>query len=282
MGLTLTHLSFTYQGASSKALDDVCLDLQPGRFYGIVGTNGAGKSTLCNIFSGLIPHFLKGSLDGEVTLDGQPTSAIPIDEMAMRVGYVFQNPFDQLSHITYRVDDEVAFGLQNLGVPRDEIVARVTRALEVVRLADLRDRYPLHLSGGQLQRLAVAAVLAMSPDIVVMDEPTSQLDPQGTREVFQAVADLRASGVTVVLVEHKVELLAAHVDELIALGDGRVVCQGSPRAVFASPVFTDLGVNQPQMAELALQLGFTGEPPALPLTPSELISHYGLEALHAD
>ena len=282
MGLTLTHVSFTYQGAASKAIDDVSLDLQPGRFYGVVGATGAGKSTLCHIFSGLIPHFLNGSLDGEVALDGQPTSAIPIDEIATRVGYVFQNPFDQLSHITYRVDDEVAFGLQNLGLPRDEIVARVTRALEVLRIADLRDRYPFHLSGGQLQRLAVASVLAMSPDIVVMDEPTSQLDPQGTREVFQAVADLRASGVTVVLVEHKVELLAAHVDELIALGDGGVVCQGSPRAVFASPVFSDLGVNRPQMAELALQLGFAGEAGALPLSTTELMKHYGLEAQHAD
>lgn len=271
MGLTLRDVSFSYLGSKEQALSGVTLDLQPGQFYGVVGATGAGKSTLCNVITGLVPHFLKGELDGDVRLDGKPTTELTMDELVTRVGYVFQNPFEQLSHVTYSVEDEVAFGLQNLGVPPDEIRVRVDDALRLLRIEPLRDRYPFHLSGGQLQRLAVASILAMSPSIVVLDEPTSQLDPQGTREVFDAVASIRSLGVTVVLVEHNVELLATHVDELIVLSGGRIVCHGEPATVFAHPDLDAWGVGRPQLLELALRLGHVSACSSMPIGILELL-----------
>ncbi len=278
MGLILRDVSFAYAGAARDALTGVNLALETGRFYGVLGATGAGKSTLCNLLTGLAPHFLKGTLRGEVILDGTPTTALKIDDLVTRVGYVFQNPFEQLSHVTYTVEAEVAFGLQNLGIPADEIRSRVEWALRLLHIESLRDRYPLNLSGGQLQRLAVASILAMRPSVIVLDEPTSQLDPQGTREVFDAVTEMRSAGLTVVLVEHKVELLASHVDELVVLADGRIVSHGPPSGVFADGDFDQWNVERPQLATLALRLGGPSFHQRLPLQVEEFIDSFGLRS----
>ena len=276
MALELEHATFTYAGAKEPAITGVSLRLDAGHFYGIIGSTGGGKTTLCNLLTGIAPHFLKGELDGEVRIEGVSTTQLSIEELVTRVGYVFQNPFDQLSHITYTVEEEVAFGLQNLGVEVGEIRARADWALNVLGIAALRNRFPLDLSGGELQRLAVASILAMKPSVLVLDEPTSQLDPQGTREVFEAVAAMRGSGLTVVMVEHKIELLATHVDELLVMQRGRLVALGSPRQVLGDPSVQDWEIERPQLAELALRLGRTAAAGPLPFGVEEFLVAFHL------
>jgi energy-coupling factor transporter ATP-binding protein EcfA2 len=219
--ISLQHVTYTYPSTPSPALRDISLDIPAGQFCALVGANGAGKSTLAYTLSGFVPHFYHGKLTGELTLAGKPIRSTPLSELVLNVGLIFQNPFNQISGTKFTVREEIAFGLENLGMPRPEMQARVAATLALLGIEGLAERSPLALSGGQMQRVAIASVLAMRPKVLVLDEPTSQLDPIGSREVFTAVRALMSEGdMTVVMVEHRNGMVALFADRVVA-GRGR-------------------------------------------------------------
>ena len=173
-------------------------------------------------------------MKGSVKVAGVETKSSTLNEWVMNVGLVFQNPFNQISGAKYSVYEEIAFGLENLGVPREEIISRVDQALILTGIDDLADRSPYSLSGGQQQRVALTSILVMQPKVLVLDEPTSQMDPIGTREVFGVIRSLTERGITVVMAEHKVEWVAQFADRVVALYEGKVLMDGKPREVLTS------------------------------------------------
>ncbi|MCM8749229.1 energy-coupling factor transporter ATPase [Thermomicrobiaceae bacterium CFH 74404] len=242
--------------APVTALEEISLEVAAGEFLGITGSTGSGKSTLCLAIAGLVPQETGGIVGGSVVVTGWDTRYTPVPQLATRVGVVFQDPESNLVGLS--VEDEVAFGPENLGIPPAEIARRVDWALEVVGLSHERNRLSAHLSGGQKQRLAIAAVLAMQPQILVLDEPTAQLDPVGKEEVIAAVERLRQElgrRLTIVLVESDTELLSRFADRIVVLHAGRVALEGSPRAVFSrTQELAALGIRIPPLAELAARL----------------------------
>ena len=250
--IRIEAFSYTYPDATSPALHEIDLHIPAGQFCGIIGPNGAGKSTLCYTITGFIPHYYRGIPTGRVVIAGQDTAEISLGELVGEVGLVFQNPFNQITWARFTIREEVAFGLENLGVPRPEMERRVDEALALTGLTELAERSPYTLSGGQQQRLAIASIMVMKPRLLVLDEPTSQLDPAGTMEVFAAVDNLTASGdTTIVLVEHKLEWLAAFADRVVALANGRIVADGMPEDVLTNPEISELGIIPPRYAQAA-------------------------------
>jgi len=239
--VNLQNVTYKYPLTSSPALRDVSLQIDEGEFVALVGANGAGKSTLCYTLAGFVPHFFKGELTGTVEVAGIETHASMLNEWVMNVGLAFQNPFNQISGAKYTVFEEVAFGLENIGVPRDEMISRVEAAMKLTDISDLAERSPYSLSGGQQQRVALTSILVMQPKILVLDEPTSQMDPIGTREVFGVIRKMAEQGMTVILVEHKVEWIAQFADRVIALKDGQVLLEGIPGEVLTAPILEESG-----------------------------------------
>ena len=238
------------------ALDGISLEIAAGEFFGLTGTTGSGKSTLCLALNGLVPQATGGVVSGDIIVAGMNTKRAPVAELAMQVGLVFQDPEANLVGLT--VEDEVAFGPENLGLPRDEIAARVDWALDVVGMGEMRRRSSTRLSGGQKQRVAIAAVLAMRPAVLVLDEPTAQLDPAGTEEVASAIAALRREPghqVAIVMAEQNVELLGRFADRIGVLDAGRLARLGTPREVLGDvDKLHRLGVFTPPAAEIARRL----------------------------
>lgn len=243
------NLTYTYPGATKPSIRDVSLTIEKGEFAILTGPSGCGKTTLCRCFNGLIPHFYAGQLEGELTVDGIKVTEHPIYEMAQRVGLVFQNPENQLFALS--VEKDVAFGLENLGVPRDDMRKRVDWALQTTGIEELRERAPHELSGGQQQRVAIACVLAMQPDLMVFDEPTSFLDPLGAQKIFEVINELNKKlGVTVILVEHRLDLASKYADHVVIMDDGKIVLNGKPREIFNSETARLIGVGIPKATRL--------------------------------
>lgn len=243
--IEVKNLKYRYPHTENMALDGLDFTVERGGFIGILGENKAGKSTLCQAFMGLVPTMFGGAYGGQVVIDGMEASRTPVSMLCRKVGLVFQNPFNQLSGARDTVFGEVAFGLQNLGVPREEIVERVERSLELLEIGAYRERNPFDLSGGQIQRVAIASILAMEPEVLVLDEPTSQLDPQGSEEVFRVVERLAGSGITIIMVEHKMEKLAAYCSRLLLLHEGKQIAYDSPQRIFARDDLEALGIEAP-------------------------------------
>lgn len=239
--VTLHNVTYQYPLTQSPALQEIDLQINEGEFLAVVGPNGAGKSTLCYALAGFVPHFFKGELTGEITVDGKKSSEATLDEWVMNVGLAFQNPFNQISGAKFTVFEELAFGLENIGVPREEMKVRVEEAMALTGIRELADRSPYSLSGGQQQRVALTSILVMKPKLLVLDEPTSQMDPIGTREVFSVVRKMAEEGMTVVMVEHKVEWIANFADRVMALKDGRMVLEGKPNEVLTSDMLAENG-----------------------------------------
>lgn len=267
----LRNLSFTYAAADAPALRDVTLSISGGELCSVIGANGAGKTTLCSAIRGFVPQFHKGELTGSVTVGGRDISEVSIGDLARDVGFVFQNPFTQMSGIARTVFEELAFGLGNLGVPPAEIRSRVEEMLETAGIAEFRDRDPFALSGGQQQRVALASMLIMGQDTLVIDEPTSQLDPASTDEVFALIGSMKDAGRTIVLVEHKMEHVATYSDSVVLLHEGRVVLTGTPAEVFGDARTAEHGTRLPPAVLLAHALRERGvDLPRLPLSVEEL------------
>ena len=268
--IVVSGLRFRYTGTNSDALHGVDLAVGAGELVGVVGANGAGKSTLCYALSGYIPHFYTGSIEGDVLVAGHDLRRAPVSEVVSDVGLVFQNPFNQISGARYTVLEEVAFGLENLGVEQADLRPRAMDALRTTGLDDLADRSPFTLSGGEQQRLAIAAVMAMRPKVLVLDEPTSQLDPAGTRSIFEVLRRLAREGkTTIVLTEHKLGWLAAFVDRLLVLHAGQLVADGPPRDVLTKALEQPWGVGATRYtraAQAAMQRGILPAGSPLPVT----------------
>ncbi|KAA0285298.1 MAG: ABC transporter ATP-binding protein [Chloroflexi bacterium] len=239
--VNLQNLTYKYPLTKEPALLNIEMQVQEGEFVAVIGPNGAGKSTLCYALAGFVPHFFKGEISGEIEVDGKKSSESTLDEWVLNVGLTFQNPFNQISGAKYTVFEEIAFGLENIGVPRDEMKARVEDAMSLTGISDLADRSPYSLSGGQQQRVALTSILVMRPRLLVLDEPTSQMDPIGTREVFGVVRRMAEEGMTVVMVEHKMEWIAHFADRVIALKEGRIFLEGTPSEVLTSDVLIENG-----------------------------------------
>lgn len=251
--IRIRDLWWRYELGKDWALRGINLTVRRGEFLVVVGPSGAGKSTLCLTLCGMIPHFSRGYYKGEVLINGQETRKMKLSDITKKVGIVFQDPDTQF--VTMSVEDEVAFPLENHGVPRQEMIKRVRRTMEMTRILELRDKYPHELSGGQKQRVAIASILALEPEILVLDEPTSDLDPVGKTEVFSMLAELKKAGRTIILVEHNTEEAAKYADRVILLKDGRMVSEGPPREVFKEVAqIKSLGVYPPQVTELAYLL----------------------------
>jgi len=264
--VTIENLTYTYPQAPAPALRDIDLTIGAGELVSVVGANGSGKSSLCQAIRGFIPHFYGGELAGRVVVDGTDVAAQEIGDLAGTVGFVFQNPFTQMSGVARTVFGEIAFGLENLGVAPLEIHERVERVLEDAGLQELRDRDPMQLSGGQQQRVALASVLVMDQPVLVLDEPTSQLDPASTDGVFDLVLAARARGRTVVLVEHKMEHVAEFSDRVVVMDGGSIALNGTPAEVFSDPRCEALGTRLPESMYLRRAL----EPSGLRLSPTPL------------
>jgi energy-coupling factor transporter ATP-binding protein EcfA2 len=239
------NLTYTYPGASRPSISDVSIKVEKGQFVLITGPSGCGKTTLCRTFNGLIPHFYQGELKGEIIVAGQDATKHPTYEMAKHVGLVFQNPENQLFALS--VEKDVAFGLENLGSSREEMRKRVDWALNLTGIYDLRERSPHEMSGGQQQRVAIAAVLAMQPEIIVLDEPTSFLDPLSAEKIFEVIHEFNKKlGITVVLVEHRLDLTAKYADHIIIMDEGKIRFDGDTREVLSNEETRLIGVGIPK------------------------------------
>jgi energy-coupling factor transporter ATPase len=239
------NLTYSYPSATKPSIVDVSIKVEKGEFVLITGPSGCGKTTLCRCFNGLVPHFYEGELKGEISVAGLDTLNHHTFEMAKHVGLVFQNPENQLFALS--VEKDVAFGLENIGIPREEIRKKVDWALNLTGIYDLRERSPHEISGGQQQRVAIAAVLAMEPEIIVLDEPTSFLDPLSAEKIFEVIYELnKKQGITVILVEHRLDLTAKYANHLIVMDEGKVRFEGTPRDILSTEETRLIGVGIPK------------------------------------
>lgn len=248
--LTFESVSYRYAGAARPSLQNVSLQIGGGEVVGLVGASEAGKTTLCLVAAGLAPRTVRGTLTGRILLDGADIAPLAIHELAGRVGIAFANPVTQLSGVAATVYEEVAFGPMNLGLARSEVIDRTEAALAALRIADLAEREPALISGGQQQLVAIAGLLALRPAHLVLDEPTAQLDPAGTRLVAESLARLAMDGASILVAEQKTDLLAAICGRVVALDAGRVVLDGPASDVLGDPRLADLGVAEPASVRL--------------------------------
>lgn len=252
--IKVENLKYRYPHTKELALNNISFEIEKGEFIGIIGENNAGKSTLCQALMGLVPNFYKGAYGGKVVIDNIEIAKTPIWKLCEKVGMVFQNPFNQLTGAKDNVYEEIAFGLQNLGIEREEIHTRVEHVLRLLGIYEYKDRNPFDLSGGQMQRVAIASILAMKPEVIVLDEPTSQLDPQGSEEVFEAVDSLTKAGITVIMVEHKIEKIAAYSDKVMLLHKGSLIAYDKPEVIFSMENLMDYGVEAPAFTRICKAL----------------------------
>ena len=260
--LALESVTYRYAGATRPSLRDVSLTLPDGEVVGLAGPSEAGKTTLCLVASGLAPRTVGGTLGGRLLLDGEDAAPMPIHELAGRIGIAFASPATQLSGVAETVYEEIAFGPMNLGLPRDDVIRRTDEALVALRIEPLAARHPARLSGGQQQLVAIAGLLALRPGLLVLDEPTAQLDPAGSRLVADALGRLAGSGASILIAEQKTDLLAQVCHRVVVLSAGAVALEGPAKEALADPRLDALGVAAPAAVRLARAgeaAGLTGE-----------------------
>ena len=279
--IKIENFSYSYPPVSQhsgpvKVLNEINLVIRRGEFVSVMGPTGAGKTTLCLAINGIVPHSTGGSVKGNVYTCGMNTRETEVSDLAQKVGVVFQDPETQL--FTMSVEDEVAFGLECLGTDPKEMDMKIDHVLSLVGISEMRKRSPFHLSGGQKQRVAIAAILAMEPDIIILDEPTSGLDPVGKSEVFEVIEKLRRDmDKTVIMIEQESEQIARFSDRLIILEDGQITMDDSPRKVFNKvDELHSVGVSVPQVTELAALYSAdnVSESRVFPVTIEEAVSWF--------
>lgn len=246
--IEVKKLSFTYAGAEKPSMEDVNLSFEKGDFVILTGPSGCGKTTLCRCLNGLIPNFYSGELKGDLLVDGINVDGRSTAELATHVGFVFQNPENQLFSLS--VERDVAFGLENLGVAKEEAIARVNWAMKATGIFDLRNKAPYELSGGQQQRAAIAGVLAMRPSVLVLDEPTSFLDPKSAEEIVEIIAKLsRELQLTTLLVEHRLDVVSRYANKVVVMDNGKIALNGTPREVYNDEARL-IGIGLPKVTML--------------------------------
>lgn len=282
--INVDDVSFSYGTQTEQALSHISLSVNKGDFIGIIGPSGAGKSTLAACLSGAVPHHYTGTFFGSVMVDGHDTCEVSLTDVSQIVGSVLQDIDTQM--VASIVEDEMLFGLENFGVPHDKIEQRLSETLETVGISDLRDREIATLSGGQKQKVAIAAILAMRPRVLVLDEPTAALDPASSTLVFETLREAnRALGITIVVVEQKVALLSEYCNRVLVLNHGEIALQGEPHEVFAhTDELRAIGVDCPRVTRIFNSLetdGLVSGTPCLDVDEAERLISGIVDPAHA-
>jgi energy-coupling factor transporter ATP-binding protein EcfA2 len=268
--VSMEHLTFAYAGTRRPAIKNIDLEIIEGDFVVITGPTGCGKTTLCRCLNGLVPHFHQGKMTGKVIVNGAETHKTRVSDLSQTVGFVFQDAENQL--VALNVERELAFAPENLGLPREEIRARVEEAIEMVGIEQLRNKAPYELSGGEQQRVAIASVLTLKPKILVLDEPTSNLDPVSARRVVSLLGKMNQDhGMTIILVEHRLDLVASFSNKVVVMNNGEIVVKGEPHEALSSDYVEELGVGIPKILKLFKELHPNAKRHAFPLTPEEAV-----------
>ena len=254
MGIEIKNFSYKYPLEDKNVLENLNLKIETGEFWAIVGKNGSGKTTFCNTLRRFVPDFYKGEVTGEIVIDGKNLKDFNPKELVTKVGFVFQNPFTQISGVKDTVFEEIAYGLENLAVEKEKIIKRVNETLKLLEIEHLKDKNPQEMSGGQKQRVALASIIVMDPEILVIDEPTSQLDPKGTQDIFKIINIMAKKGKTIILVEHKLELIAEYAEKIVVLDEGKIILSGDKKEILNNRLLEEKGIGMPQYSKLAYEL----------------------------
>ena len=250
----IENVNYKYPLEEKQALKNINIEIKKGEFWAVIGKNGSGKTTFCNMLRRFVPDFYKGELTGKIMLEDKELKDYSQKELVQKIGFVFQNPFTQISGVKDTVFEEIAYGLENLGLDKEEIISRVEKILKLLEIEKLRDRNPYDLSGGQKQRVALASIIAMNPDILVIDEPTSQLDPKGTEDIFKIINLMANEGKTIILVEHKLELIAEYSQNILVLDEGEIILSGKAEEVLNNKILLEKEIGMTQYSILAYEL----------------------------
>ena len=250
----IENVNYKYPLEEKQALKNINIEIKKGEFWAVIGKNGSGKTTFCNMLRRFVPDFYKGELTGKITLEDKELKDYSQKELVQKIGFVFQNPFTQISGVKDTVFEEIAYGLENLGLDKEEIISRIEKILKLLEIEKLRDRNPYDLSGGQKQRVALASIIAMDPDILVIDEPTSQLDPKGTEDIFKIINLMANEGKTIILVEHKLELIAEYAQNILVLDEGKIILSGKAEEVLNNKILLEKEIGMTQYSILAYEL----------------------------
>ena len=269
----IENVSYKYPLEEKQALKNINIEIKKGEFWAVIGKNGSGKTTFCNMLRRFVPDFYKGELTGTITLEDKELKDYSQKELVQKIGFVFQNPFTQISGVKDTVFDEIAYGLENLGLDKEEIISRAKKILKLLEIEKLRDRNPYDLSGGQKQRVALASIIAMDPDILVIDEPTSQLDPKGTEDIFKIINLMANEGKTIILVEHKLELIAEYAENILVLDEGEIILSGKAEEVLNNKILLEKEIGMTQYSILAYELEKSGkvEFEEIPITKEKIV-----------
>jgi len=269
----IENVNYKYPLEEKQALKNINIEIKKGEFWAVIGKNGSGKTTFCNMLRRFVPDFYKGELTGTITLEDKELKDYSQKELVQKIGFVFQNPFTQISGVKDTVFEEIAYGLENLGLDKGEIISKVEKILKLLEIEKLRDRNPYDLSGGQKQRVALASIIAMDPDILVIDEPTSQLDPKGTEDIFKIINLMANEGKTIILVEHKLELIAEYAQNILVLDEGEIILSGKAEEVLNNKILLEKEIGMTQYSILSYELEKAGkvEFEEIPITKEKIV-----------
>ena len=269
----IENVNYKYPLENKQVLKNINIEIKKGEFWAIIGKNGSGKTTFCNMLRRFVPDFYKGELTGKITLEDKELKDYSQKELVQKIGFVFQNPFTQISGVKDTVFEEIAYGLENLGLEKEEIISKVEKILKLLEIEKLRDRNPYDLSGGQKQRVALASIIAMDPDILVIDEPTSQLDPKGTEDIFKIINLMANEGKTIILVEHKLELIAEYAENILVLDEGEIILSGKAEEVLNNKILLEKEIGMTQYSILSYELEKAGkvEFEEIPITKEKIV-----------
>ena len=273
MGIEIKNFSYKYPMEDKNVLENLNLKIETGEFWAIVGKNGSGKTTFCNALRRFVPDFYKGEVTGKIVIDGKNLKDFNPKELVTKVGFVFQNPFTQISGVKDTVFEEIAYGLENLAVEKEKIIKRVNETLKLLEIEHLKDKNPQEMSGGQKQRVALASIIVMDPEILVIDEPTSQLDPKGTEDIFKIINLMANEGKTIILVEHKLELIAEYAENILVLDEGEIILSGKAEEVLNNKILLEKEIGMTQYSMLAYELEKTRkiELEEIPITKEKIV-----------
>ena len=273
MGIEIKNFSYKYPLEDKNVLENLNLKIEKGEFWAVIGKNGSGKTTLCNALRRFVPDFYKGEVTGKIVVDGKNLKDFSPKELVTKIGFVFQNPFTQISGVKDTVFEEIAYGLENLAVEKEKIIKRVNETLKLLEIEHLKDKNPQEMSGGQKQRVALASIIVMDPEILVIDEPTSQLDPKGTHDIFKIINIMAKKGKTIILVEHKLELIAEYAEKIVVLDEGKIILSGKANEVLNNKILLEKEIGMTQYSMLAYKLEKVGKAKfeEIPITKEKVI-----------
>jgi len=256
--IQFNNFSFRYKGNNEYALEDINLQIEEDKFILLAGETGSGKTSLIRCMNGLIPQFYAGFYKGSAEVSGNSTISTSIADLSTIVGIVFQNPENQL--VSMNVEHELVFGLENLGIPKDEIKKKIEEIIELTEIEHLLEKAPHEMSGGEQQRVAIASVLALEPKILILDEPTANLDPFFARKIMDLLKKVQAEKkITIIISEHRMDLVMPLVDEIILIKEGRILAHDKKEKVIVSDHFRTLNINKPVIYSIFKQLKFQGQ-----------------------